>query len=168
MRLILRIIVILMAVWLQTSYFGHFRPFGVLPNLVLIVVVLSALLSEATPTVATAVLGGLLLDLSSATDFGLRAATLSVVALAVITARQYGLHSDSFATIVGIVVAATLGADTLSFVSLGFSPVFHSFGLIAVRISIEMAENTIIAVAGYLLASSLVHRLPGRTQRAAL
>src|SRR5258708_3129799 len=102
MRVVTGIAAVVIAAWLQISWFGHVRPFGAIPNLVLIVVILMALWGSATSALATAIGGGLLLDAASGSDFGLRMGFFAVTALTVVAARQFGINVSS--AITGIVV----------------------------------------------------------------
>jgi rod shape-determining protein MreD len=108
MSMLIRIMIVLIAVGLQVTLFGHWRPLGVMPDLLLLVVILAAMVDEATPSLAMAVGGGLLIDLASGSDFGLRTGFLAVTTLAVIAGRQFGLHAESVLTTLVITALATL------------------------------------------------------------
>lgn len=168
MRLAMRIVIILLAVWLQVAFFGQLRPFGIIPNLVVIVIVLSALLSEATPTVASAVGAGLLLDLASGTDFGLRTAYFVALALAVITARQFGVHGDSVPTLWGLMAAGVVGLDVLLLLSIGVDSWAGHLSEIAGLMGAEVFVTLVLGTLGYLIASNLSRRLPGVSERSPL
>lgn len=111
MMLLLKIAAVAAAVWAQTGLFGHVRPLGVMPNLLLVTILFFGLYGTATTTLGAAVLGGFLLDLASGTDFGLRTAFFSVVALAVVAARQLGLRPESVVTVVLLTAAGTILFD---------------------------------------------------------
>ena len=99
MKALAGFVAVVLAAWLQVSWFGHMRPLGVMPNLVLILVVLWGLWFSATSTVAAALFGGLLLDMAAGDGtFGLRMAFFVMVALAIIAGRQFGIRSDSLLT----------------------------------------------------------------------
>jgi rod shape-determining protein MreD len=106
-RTFLMVASILLAIWLQLSLFGHLRPLGVIPDLTLITIIVVALWSDATPSLAAAVGAGFILDLASGSDFGLRTGFFILVTLAVIAAKQFGLHADSVVTAALIALAAT-------------------------------------------------------------
>lgn len=104
---------LLAAVLMQIAWFSHVRPFGIMPNLVLVVVVVTALWSRATTALASAIIAGLLLDLVSGADFGLRTAFFTVATLAVIALRQLGVYAESFLMAVATVVICTVAANLL-------------------------------------------------------
>ncbi|HUC20301.1 MAG TPA: hypothetical protein VMR98_02285, partial [Candidatus Polarisedimenticolaceae bacterium] len=89
-------LLIILVACLQVSMFGHMRPFGIMPNLMVIAVVLVSLWGTASFSLVTAIGGGLLLDMASGSDFGLRMAFFVVVSLAIIAGRQLGLQADSW------------------------------------------------------------------------
>jgi cell shape-determining protein MreD len=136
-------------VWLQLSLLGHLRPLGVVPALVMVAVILAALWLEATPTLVAAIVGGLLLDMASGADFGLRTGFFMVAALAVIAARQFGLHAESLAPAMAIVVVATL-AFNLAVVA-GANATGADWVVIAQRIGLEALVNTLLLMAAFTL-----------------
>lgn len=111
MKVFLTVVLVLLVALIQVTIFGQWRPFGVMPNLMLILVICLALWGSASLALAGTILGGLVLDLASGSDFGLRTAFYTVVALAVIAARQLGLHSDSILSAVILVMVATILFD---------------------------------------------------------
>jgi rod shape-determining protein MreD len=119
MTLAARIVAVVAAVILQIAYFGHLRPIGVIPNLMLVLVIVSGLFSAATPTVATALFGGLLLDLASGSDFGLRMAFYLLAALVVIALRQFGVHPESLLNALILIVVLTAVFDLAIVSSIG-------------------------------------------------
>lgn len=111
MKIFLTVILVLFVAAIQVTVFGQWRPFGVMPNLMLILVICLALWGSATVALAGTIIGGLTLDLASGTDFGLRTAFYTVVALTVIAAKQLGLHADSMLSAVVLVMLSTLLFD---------------------------------------------------------
>ncbi|HSX48259.1 MAG TPA: rod shape-determining protein MreD [Candidatus Nanoarchaeia archaeon] len=97
------LLITLVAAWLQLYFLGNMRPLGVLPNLLIIVIIYAGLLREATETLAIALGGGLILDLASGADFGLRMAFYAVLALVVMVLRQMGADFENL----GLVLATT-------------------------------------------------------------
>ncbi|HSX41204.1 MAG TPA: rod shape-determining protein MreD [Candidatus Saccharimonadales bacterium] len=106
MKAVGKVLIILGLVWVQVGLFGHWRPLGVMPNLMLLAVLFFGLYGSATTTLGAAVFGGFLLDNASTVDFGLRMAFYSVAALGIIASRQLGLRVDSLIT---MLLAVTLG-----------------------------------------------------------
>lgn len=140
---------VLASVWLQLSWFSYVRPLGVMPNLVLAVVVVTALWSRATIAVATAVVAGLLLDLASGSDFGLRTAFFTVVVLAIIAARQFGLRAESFWVAVAITALSTVVSNLLIIGGVVGATAGIDWSAVAGRIAIESALNGVLVAALY-------------------
>jgi rod shape-determining protein MreD len=158
------IIAALLAVLLEVSFFGHVRPFGVMPNLMIIVITISAMWSQATPTLVAALLGGLLLDGASGTDFGLRTAFFAALALAVIAARQLGLHTDSIITTLAIVAVATVLFNLVVLTSV--MGVSINSGFIISQIGREVVLNSIFTVAIWLAGINIRQRQLAVVERA--
>ncbi|HUC86917.1 MAG TPA: rod shape-determining protein MreD [Candidatus Saccharimonadales bacterium] len=154
MKILAGIVAVMVAAWLQVSWFGHVRPLGVMPNLMLVVIVLFGLWSNATPALAAALGGGFLLDLASGSDFGLRMAFFSVVVLAIIAGRQTGLHADSFITALLVVMAGTVLYNLVVLATLG-APIQ---AIELSRIGRELVDNLVIL--GFLVLVRL--NLPQR------
>lgn len=144
---VLRLLIIVIAVWVQFSWFGPLRPFDVVPSLMLIVVLVTALWSSATTALSTAVVGGLLLDISSGADFGLRTGFFTVVALAVIAARQFGLHAESVLTATGILTVATVVFNAAVLGSIGGAPV--DWSVVWWRIAAEVMVNNVLLLLAF-------------------
>jgi rod shape-determining protein MreD len=142
MKIFIWLMVILLTLALQVSLFGHWRPLGVAPDLMLVVVLVVALWLQATTAMATAVVGGLLLDLSSGVDFGLRTAFFALTALMVIAARQYGLHAESVLTSVLLLLLTTAAFNLAVVVSAG-SPLVD-WAYVLSKTGWEMVINAII------------------------
>ncbi|GAC1369468.1 MAG: hypothetical protein NVSMB39_1310 [Candidatus Saccharimonadales bacterium] len=102
------IFVMTLAVALQVSFVPGLRPFGVVPNLVLIVLVLSAVMVVTSEALIAAAVSGLLLDLVSGANFGLWTGVLMLTALVVGVMRRAGIELDGFIVAVGLVAAATI------------------------------------------------------------
>jgi len=151
LRLIGGILAVAATAWLQIAWFGHVRPLGIIPNCMLLVVIMLALLSDATPALAAAIGGGLLLDLASGSDFGLNMAFYVVTALAIIAGRQLGLHATSVIT--GI-VAAILGTVLYNLVLLAALKAPLS-GVAVSRIGRELLLNLILLLLMYVVVANL-------------
>ena len=136
------VLILALALIVQMALFGHVRPFGVIPNLVLVAMVAWAIWSEATVALGIAVIAGIMVDISSGADFGLRTAFFLVVTLAIISARQLGVHTDSLATGVIGVIIATLLLDLAILTSLT-APIVQA-GFVVEKIAVESLLNAII------------------------
>ena len=132
---------VVLGAWLQVSWFGHIRPLGVMPNLMLVIVVLFGLWSDATAALAAAIGGGFLLDLASGSDFGLRMAFYVVVVLALVAGKQLGLHADSLATPVLAVILGTVIYNLAVLATLGTLPLN---GVVVGRVAAELLDNLVL------------------------
>lgn len=144
---------VLAATWLQVAWFGHIRPLGVIPNVMLVVVILYGLWSDATPALAVAVGGGLLLDLASGSDFGLRMGFYVVTVLAVIAARQFGVHAEALLT---GVVAAAIGTIIFDAVVLATAHIALN-SVVFGRVGRELATNGLLLALAYV-GRAVAHR----------
>lgn len=97
-----------LAVLLQLSLLPALQPFGVVPNLVLVVVVLAGLEGVASATLVAAVAAGLAVDLASGADFGLRTGLLVLVVLVIGWLRRAGIELAG-----GLVAAVLVTAGTV-------------------------------------------------------
>jgi rod shape-determining protein MreD len=149
----LTFILVIVTGLLQVSLFGHWRPLGVEPNLMLLIVVLFGLLTQATSTLGVAIAGGLLLDLTSGPDFGLRTAFFTALALTVIAARQFGLHADSFISAAAMVLGGTILFNLA--IVLSSHAIMTDWTFVSVRIGREIILNLIILVI-FMISRSLV------------
>ena len=113
----LTILTVLMMV-LQVSFFGFLRPWGVIPNLDLIVLVLLAQRVPASDLITIAVIAGLGLDLLAAADFGLRTALYSVYALALLVVHQNGVDLDYLPIAILVLTGGVLFYDLALIASL--------------------------------------------------
>ncbi len=156
--MLIPIIASLFAVLLEVAWFGHIRPFGIIPNLAVIIVALTALWSQATPTLVAAITAGLLLDSASGTDFGLRTAFLAALAVCTIAARQLGLHADSLVAALGIVAIATILFDLAVVTSVHSAAI--DWHLVASRIGIELLLNLPITATAWVFGSAWRNRQP--------
>jgi rod shape-determining protein MreD len=109
MRGVIRVFLVLIAVWLQASFFGAFHVLGVIPNVLIVLVIYAGLICNASETALMALLGGLLLDLASGPDFGMRIGFYVLLALLIAVLKQAGTDFEN----TGMVLAATLAATIL-------------------------------------------------------
>lgn len=146
MRTFLRFAIIVIAALLQTSLLPYLRPFGVIPNLVLIVVILAALTTTASRSIVMAVIGGITLDLVSGAAPGLATFSLVTVALLAILARRYGLEVDSVIGLSVLIIAGTILVDGLQIAWLRLDGGVFSVGAVTWLVAREALVNTIIAL----------------------
>lgn len=158
MRWLGGILIVLVAAWVQISWFGQLRPLGVIPNVMIVTIVLFSLWANATSCMAAALGGGLLLDMASGADFGLRTAFFMVLALAVVAGRQLGMHAEAFITAVGVVAVATIlyNIAVLTTFSASFS------AIIPLRIGAELIDVTVLTAVIYLVRLLINDRRPSK------
>jgi rod shape-determining protein MreD len=145
---------VLLAAWLQVSLFGHLRPLGIIPNCMLLTVIVFGLWSDATPALAAAVGGGLLLDLASGSNFGLNMAFYVVVALAIIAGRQLGLHATSLVTGIAITIIGTLLYNLVILATIKASV----SGVVAGRVGRELVVNLVLLALLYVIRANIGSR----------
>lgn len=109
MRNAVLVVVLAVAVILQLSFLPALRPFGVVPNILLPIIVCIGLYGRASTAVLAAVLCGLCMDMASGTDFGVWTGTFVLAALACGFVHRAGVELVSAVSLVivalGIVVA---------------------------------------------------------------
>lgn len=93
---------------LQTSWLGAWRPLGVIPDLALAWLIWSSWRLSAIEALGQAAGLGLLLDLASGTDFGLRIAFFMAFTLALLVIRQLGADVETWSFGLALMVAATI------------------------------------------------------------
>lgn len=157
-----RLALVVLAVALQVGVFGYIRPLGVMPNLVLIVVILASLLTTATRAVLLAIVGGLLLDIVSGTDPGLRTAFLTLAALAAVAVRQAGVDLDSGSGLASIVALATVTWNLVLLAELSAAGGAIAAGPAAGIIAREVVVNVVLAALLRLVLLRFGFGLPGR------
>ncbi len=155
MKFLVPIAVIVAALMVQLTIFGHMRPLGVMPNLVLVALILCALWSDATPTLTASVTAGLLTDMASGSDFGLRPAFFTLTALVVIAVRQLGLHPESIIPATAMVLGATLLFNGAILATVG-QP--FDVGYAGHHVAAESLINVICMAAVYIGRELLVDR----------
>jgi rod shape-determining protein MreD len=107
-RRIVLILLVILAVILQVSFLPGLRPFGVVPNLVLVVIVLVSLQVGTSESLMMAAASGLVLDLVSGTNFGLWTGVLMLTVLVVGLMRRAGIELDALVVATILVAAATV------------------------------------------------------------
>lgn len=141
----LRVVVLsVIAAILQVSLMGALRIGGVVPNLVLVLVVCLVIWGAASEALLAAVLGGVIMDISGAGNFGLAVSSLVVICLALVALRQLGVDGHAWLVRLGLVAAATLLWGIIHVAALGLS----QFGLWASWriIMTEVVVNMLISL----------------------
>lgn len=135
----------ILTVALQVYFLGSWRPLGVVPNLLLIVVIYVGLIRTATETLAAALVGGLLLDLTSGADFGLRMSFYALSALLILVAKQAGFDFDNLGLIVLGVAAGTV-LFNLAILGSVINNSSISWPLVARLVGVEILINIALAL----------------------
>jgi hypothetical protein len=102
---------VLLVLALQVAFMPALRPLGVVPNMALVLVALVGLTGTASLALGVALVGGLLLDMTSGADFGLRTGLLVLVALACGYVHRAGLHASGLVVALVVVAAGTFISD---------------------------------------------------------
>jgi hypothetical protein len=142
----------------QLGFVPALHPLGVVPNLMIVLVVLTGLAGTASAALTVALIGGLLMDLTSGVDFGLRLGLLVLVALATGFVHRAGFAGNGLLVAWGLVTLATLMADVAVLLGLANAPTHWPLGWLAGRILIEVMLNLL----GTLLLWPLVNRTVAR------
>ena len=135
-----------LAVMLQLSLIPAIRPFGVVPNLALVMMMLAALNLPTSEALIVAAVSGLMLDISSGTNFGLWTGVFMLGTLAIEMIHQVGIELDR--PIVAPVLVA-LGTVMIAFVlwATMVTRVTHFSGATFVsRLIIELMINLTLTV----------------------
>lgn len=156
MRVLRLVLLTVLGVWLEVSFLGAWRPFGIVPNLFLVIILIAAAtLSKASDTLAMAVGGGILLDLVSGADFGLRTAFFSFLALLVIVVRRTGADFDHLSMKLAGVAGGTLLYSVTIIISLLGQGTHIGWAVAAGRVGVELVLNLVLT----LLLDVPLHRL---------
>ncbi len=160
MRRLVLLIGVAFALVLQVGFIPALHPFGVVPNIILALVVLVGLMGTATAALSIAVAGGLVLDLTSGDDFGLRLGLLVLVALACGMVHRAGWSLGGPAVALALTAAATLLAQVTVLAGLAGVAVRWPLDVIATTLWWELALNLMLVM---LLRPLVRWTLPGES-----
>ena len=146
MRRIMFAIVMGVVIGLQLGFVPAMRPLGVVPDLALVMVVLVGLMGTASRALVVAVVAGLLLDLSSGSDFGLRTAVLVLAALVTGIIHRAGLETFGILVPATVVAVVTLLTTTLIAVDMAGATAGWSWWTLLRRLGIEIMLNLALVV----------------------
>ncbi|HUD11300.1 MAG TPA: hypothetical protein VMS08_02740 [Candidatus Saccharimonadia bacterium] len=135
------------AVVLQTSLLPALRPFGVVPNLMLVIVVLVGLEGTSSSALVIAVAGGVVCDMASSANFGLWTGLLVLAALVTGLLHRAGLELSG-----PVVAAIMIAAGTLletAVILLGLVNVVQSWPVASLlgRFGAELVLNLLLMLA---------------------
>jgi rod shape-determining protein MreD len=143
---VIRILLVLIAVWLQVSFFGAFRIFDVLPNVMLVLIIYAGLICRVSDAVLMALVGGILLDLSSGVDFGLRMGFYILLGLLIAVLKQAGTDFENTAMVLAVTLAGTVLYDVAALSGLILHSAPIPWGIVMTRIGVEIAVNAVLAL----------------------
>lgn len=135
----------------------------------IVAIIIASLRFSATFTLALAIGGGLLLDITSGSDFGLRMAFYTTLALALIIVRQLGFHLESWWVMAGAAAMATLVFNLAIIAGADVQLQTSDFSQISWLIAAEVIVNSlgvVLVQTGLLLAGNLISRPKGGGMRA--
>lgn len=152
MKIIWLIVVAALTVLLQISFLPALRPLGIVPNLPLVILLYASFELAASEALALAVGVGLLLDIASGVDFGLRTAFLSFFALLVIIIRRTGADFTRLSMTLTAVVTAGILWDLAILASVVLAHETVSLGEVVRQVLTETAANALLAIGlGWML-----------------
>lgn len=134
-----------LAVIVQITYLAGWRPLGVVPNLALIVVTSLSLNASSSEALWVALGSGVVLDLASGTDFGLKTAVLVVVTLFISWLRRGGTNLDSWWLELILVAGGSVLAAVSVLAALAVAHAAVPLGPAARILAVETGANVIIA-----------------------
>lgn len=139
------VVLAIMSVLMQLSLLPALRPFGVVPNLMLVTVVLIGLEGTASMALATAVAAGVVLDMASGANFGLWTAILVLAALASGLVHRAGIELGGPTVAVVIVAIGTVVETAVIVLGVaGYTSL--AAGVIAGRLMAELVLNLLLTV----------------------
>lgn len=164
MKFILIILLLFLAILLQTTLLTHLSIFGVLPNLILIIIILISLTNNWQKSLVSALFGGLLLDLFSGWPLGPFSLSSAIISLILNFAKFYLFTRINFLVILVAIISGTIFYDLLvifliKFMSLiGLSYISLKYNLLYLM-PIEIIYNLISVMVFYLLRPIVKLRL---------
>jgi len=145
-RRLAAILLVGLAVILQISLLPALRPFGVVPNLALVIVVLVSMRVVTSEAVIGAAASGLVLDLASGSNFGLWTGVLVLSVLAVAMVQRAGIELDRVFVAPVLVSAGTLVISLVIWVSLISSVTHWPAANLGGRLAIELVINLVLTI----------------------
>lgn len=151
---------VLVAVLIQTTLFRRVQPYGVAPDLVLLVVIGAARWLEPEPAVLLGFTAGLLLDLLGSSPLGLRALVLTVVAFGTVRFSSY-FEENPFLLLGAVAALSLLGVLGLAVIGTLFGERTFSDADAWRTILLVPVYNVIVGIVLVPLLTRLLH--PVRT-----
>ena len=153
------IILIVLVAMLQLGFLPAWRPFDIVPDLLLVVVIALTLLSSATDGLICAMFVGLLLDICSGTDFGLRLGFYMAVTFSVSLLYRTGLNFSSLVWRLSLAAFFSLLLNILLLLNLSLSGAVMSGGYIfTTLVKILLVEIILMALVSPIVGSLIVKK----------
>jgi cell shape-determining protein MreD len=144
MRRVWLVLLMGLTILLQVSLLPALRPFGVVPNVALVMVVLVGLEGTASTAVAAAVVCGVALDLSSGANLGLWTGLLVLAAIVTGMLHRAGIETDRLLVPVAMVTVGSMIMPLVILTGLANVVQHWPFGALAGRFAIELVLNLAI------------------------
>jgi rod shape-determining protein MreD len=141
------VILTLVGILLQLGFLPALRPFGVVPNILLVIVVLVGLEATSSQALAIAVCAGLATDLASGANFGLWTGLLVVAALATGLLHRAGLELSGPLVAMVLVACGTLLETLVILLGLVNAVSGWPVGLLLVKFCTELVLNLVLVLA---------------------
>lgn len=143
---------VLLAAWLQAAWLPFIRPFDVVPNLVLAVIVLGTLRLSVSAGLGIAIVGGLLLDLAGGGWFGWSMLVLTAVVLVIgFVNIQVGWEVDGW----WVPVLVTVVATAVIACGIWLSVLAHGgqieWSVVLKSLLLELVTNIVVVLFGRML-----------------
>jgi hypothetical protein len=161
MRQIGLIVLGLVCIFLQVSLLPALRPFGVVPNLVLGLVILLGLESTASLALIMAVAAGVVLDLAAGANFGLWTGTLVVAALVTGLIHRAGIELQGATVAMIMVAAGTLVMAVAMWLGVAGSVSGWPLGWRIGKLGVELGLNLARVAALRPVVRAVVGQAPG-------
>lgn len=147
---------------MQLSLLPAIKPFGVVPNVALIMMMLVALQLPTSEALIVAVAGGLILDISSGANFGLWTGVFMLGTLAVAMIQQAGIELERPIVAPVLVTLGTMVIAVVLWATMATRVIHFSGAIFFGRFVIELMINLILTV---LLRPSLSILLQSRRRQ---
>jgi rod shape-determining protein MreD len=148
--------VAILSVLLQVSFLPALRLFGVVPNLVLVIVVLVGLEGTSSSALVIAVIAGVICDMSSGTNFGLWTGLLVLAALVTGLIHRAGFELSGPIVAMSMVCAGTLLETGVILLGLVNSVSSWPIGFLLGHFCVEIMLNLVLTIALRPLIRSVV------------
>jgi len=135
------VLLLALAIAAQVSLLPALRPLGVVPGMLLVLVILLGLRSTVSQALMLALFGGVIMDLSSGSDFGIHTGILVLAALSTGMVRRSGIALIGPLVAIGLVLVLTLVSNGLSLANILGSLSLGSAGTVLATLLGELVIN---------------------------